>query len=89
MSGQKTIDEYDFENNLGNLFDNLDDLEEEINVVNWNKIIDEHFKGGYALDEPAVSIESKECIHDWKTYQGLIESYQYCTKCDSKNKNDV
>lgn len=26
----------------------------------------------------------KSCDHTWKRYQGFIESYDYCTKCDEK-----
>lgn len=25
-----------------------------------------------------------QCFHDWKSYQGFNESYEYCTKCDEK-----
>lgn len=26
------------------------------------------------------------CQHEWKQYQGLSEVYNYCTKCDEKQK---
>ena len=26
----------------------------------------------------------KECIHSWKKYTGLRESFEYCEKCDEK-----
>lgn len=25
------------------------------------------------------------CSHDWKSYAGLVEFYNYCTKCDKKD----
>lgn len=24
------------------------------------------------------------CSHEWKTYNGFIETYDFCTKCDVK-----
>lgn len=30
--------------------------------------------------------EIKECDHSWAPYQGLSENYDFCTKCDVKNK---
>jgi len=29
---------------------------------------------------------SNECDHKWKTYQGLQETYEYCSKCDKKRE---
>lgn len=26
------------------------------------------------------------CIHEWKHYQGLMEEYDYCVKCDERKK---
>lgn len=26
------------------------------------------------------------CSHEWKHYQGLLDSYNYCVKCDMKDK---
>lgn len=38
-------------------------------------------------DSPPRSDE-KVCNHNWQGYTGLIESYQYCTKCDDKRPNE-
>lgn len=27
---------------------------------------------------------SKECRHEYETYIGLVETFQYCKKCDNK-----
>lgn len=27
---------------------------------------------------------SRECLHEWKTYTGLKETFQYCERCDEK-----
>lgn len=29
--------------------------------------------------------KSPECVHEWKSYVGLTETYQYCSKCDLKD----
>lgn len=27
-----------------------------------------------------------ECAHTWRAYQGLMESYDFCEKCDTKRR---
>jgi hypothetical protein len=29
-----------------------------------------------------VSVIDQQCDHDWKTYIGFSETYDYCSKCD-------
>lgn len=40
--------------------------------------------GRYYRAGDSVQIKA-ECKHEWKAYQGLVESYNYCTKCDKKD----
>lgn len=41
---------------------------------------------------PPVSVSivdappSKQCYHSWKSYQGILEKYDYCEFCDLKRK---
>lgn len=35
---------------------------------------------------PAEQSKPKYCIHEWVTYTGLNETFQYCKKCDEKRK---
>ena len=42
----------------------------------WNDYID---SSGYTAWEP-----STVCNHEWKTYTGLFEQFEYCSKCDEK-----
>lgn len=35
--------------------------------------------------QPQISTP-KGCDHKWKSYQGLIETFDYCEKCDEKRK---
>ena len=39
--------------------------------------------------EPLIKLDInnssiKLCVHSWKKYDGLIDSYDFCTKCDEK-----
>ena len=54
---------------------------------------------GYGVDTPSSSqdsdnnndwyyYEAPRCSHEWKLYVGLVDSYEYCTKCDIK-KDDL
>jgi len=27
-----------------------------------------------------------ECIHEWKKYEGFTDVFDYCVKCDIKNR---
>lgn len=31
-----------------------------------------------------VNKDAEVCDHDWKSYHGLTQQYDYCTKCDEK-----
>lgn len=50
----------------------------------------EPFNGTSLMHLPSGSqtsdYDKSLCFHDWKTYIGLKESYQYCTKCDEKRE---
>ena len=41
---------------------------------------DEYAQKNYAarLNAPEV------CMHEWKEYQGILNKFDYCTKCDEK-----
>jgi hypothetical protein len=39
---------------------------------------------GDSLDRLSASITS--CAHDWKSYEGLTQKYDYCTRCDIKRQ---
>lgn len=62
-------------------------------------MIDQFFvdtASGDQLDRMAMSVANQEfrteigtkrheeCNHKWKFYYGLIDSFEYCTKCDIK-----
>lgn len=32
-----------------------------------------------------LEVKFADCSHNWKSYQGLTETYNYCTKCDKKD----
>ena len=34
--------------------------------------------------EVSKSAVASGCLHNYIKYQGLVEKYQYCTKCDDK-----
>lgn len=44
-------------------------------------------KTNYLDDKVPVELEKTPCTHTWANYNGLIESYRYCTKCDTKDKS--
>lgn len=33
-------------------------------------------------------LPTKECVHEFKLYEGFTDTYEYCTKCD-KRKSDI
>lgn len=33
-----------------------------------------------------LGVMNNTCSHEWKHYQGLLDSYNYCAKCDVKDK---
>lgn len=37
--------------------------------------------------KPSIDTAKKECDHTPKTYTGLTETFEYCTKCDAKLGN--
>lgn len=39
------------------------------------------------VDDPKTQGGDANCWnHDWKSYTGLKETYEYCTKCDMKRR---
>jgi hypothetical protein len=32
------------------------------------------------------SIFMEECIHEWTKYEGFTDAFEYCIKCDIKNR---
>lgn len=36
------------------------------------------------VDTTLPNGQSNVCLHDFKTYRGFREEYDYCTKCDAK-----
>lgn len=34
---------------------------------------------------PSTPSAPAGCQHEWKEYVGLVEKYNYCTKCDAKD----
>ena len=36
-----------------------------------------------SLQGPSMQLDT--CIHSWKSYTGLTETYAYCTKCDKRD----
>jgi hypothetical protein len=46
-------------------------------------------EGGMISTDPTAycsGIEVQFCIHDWVKYEGFNEMYDYCSKCDLKDK---
>lgn len=45
-------------------------------------------QSGAPIDEwsgvQTLQLEEKVCNHQWKTYSGFTNSYDYCSKCDLK-----
>lgn len=39
---------------------------------------------GFSTVSNANTIKSKFCYHDWKSYHGLLESYEYCSICNER-----
>jgi hypothetical protein len=61
---------------LGSLFD-IEELEEILYKPN-------PYLSMVPIEQNTAIKTSGVCAHSWKQYQGLIESYQYCIKCDKK-----
>lgn len=40
----------------------------------------------YILDGTMSRPLVQACLHSWKFYQGLMETYEYCIHCDEKKK---
>ena len=59
-----------------------------INCVNWGSLgCDDYdsFEDCPGYDRRSFKkVETTECEHVWKFYQGLNEQYYYCEKCDKK-----
>lgn len=36
-----------------------------------------------------VSLKTTSCIHEYKEYIGFTERYNYCTKCNEKQNNEI
>ena len=67
-------------------------MEYEEFVKQCDKILQEIY-GIYQIDKTwdmfahnYPNESKKTCTHNWKNYQGLSESYEYCTVCDEKRK---
>ena len=43
---------------------------------------DECMCGGRNVEHQ--NCDPPKCKHDWKHYRGIMEEYDYCTKCDTK-----
>lgn len=50
--------------------------------IPWKSI--ERYRGHI---QPISSVTNKiPCAHTWRAYQGLMESYDFCEKCDTKRR---
>ena len=49
----------------------------------------DHINIHVVVEGEAVSTEKEPCKHVFVSYQGLIESFEYCTKCDEKRYLNV
>jgi hypothetical protein len=47
-----------------------------------NKLNEKITEAQKELSIPKILIN--QCIHEWKHYEGLTKSYEYCVKCDEK-----
>lgn len=48
-----------------------------------NELIKYDFCGPSKPPEVELSLKD-ECNHNWKRYEGLIDIYDFCLKCDKK-----
>ena len=61
-------------------------MEYEIELLNQCLQIDNQYnpQTGFWNESTISQIQSKECQHEYKTYIGMIETFDYCIKCDLK-----
>jgi hypothetical protein len=53
--------------------------------TNWRAShLDLNYRLVTETDLPVGCPVTEKCIHDWKEYIGLNETFIYCTKCDAK-----
>jgi hypothetical protein len=69
-------------------------------IIEWNhfpgkyyaydsKEVDQVWKPTYksflsTVDVNSIILDPSVCGHDWKTYQGFSEAYEFCTLCPKK-----
>ena len=53
-----------------------------VNQLSWDEIEALH-KELYEQYEP---IKETDCNHQWVEYVGLVQVYEYCSKCDEKRE---
>lgn len=56
-----------------------------INWEGWGFIPEAKLSNVLTID-PELNIPSKTHVCNWKVYQGLTETYKYCTICDKKKE---
>lgn len=60
----------------------LKHFEEHIKTLNSSKFVP------FYIDPETLKIENVYpddwCYHEWKTYEGITDKYDYCIKCDVK-----
>lgn len=61
-------------------FDSVKDEWFRINTYPYNNLED--------FAPVGLSLESARCDHKWQLYLGLNESFEFCTVCDEKRKNN-
>lgn len=51
----------------------------------WEMIVSDNqdFSTPYVYSN---KLDNGSCQHAWKLYEGFVESYEYCTKCDQKKR---
>lgn len=55
-------------------------------VRHW--VVDSNSQASSADTENiSLSNSKKECLHHWMNYEGFIENYKFCSKCDIKQNN--
>lgn len=56
-------------------------------ITHWKKDIIDRISENLLAMEPKVLIpHTDECLHEWKSYHGILESYVFCEKCDKKKE---
>lgn len=63
-------------------------MDEHKKDVGWWEI---SFDDSFNVDTERHSLPNRDaevefCIHEWIKYEGFTEVYDYCKKCDTKNK---